>query len=272
MFLTGPPGEPAGDGLRIRRAERRIFDGSSELAADPSMRGYLSDMIAPYGLALSDDVLGAASGHSYGEMAAPLVEAIADAPVDLLVVAYAMHDVRFGRHTATFLSDLCPGTPLAFAVCDQGLAAPFGALRAIEAYAATGACRRALLLVVEQSAVHYELARPAPVPRRHAAVALLLDGDGTHEVAVRQHNAVPAEFAELVPAADTVILGAELASRWTGEGAVVAPAGQPCTGVWWELAGRLPDGDAVLAEYDPTFGYLCTATVTARVVAHAREA
>jgi 4-hydroxymandelate oxidase len=283
MFLTGPPGEPGGGGLCVVRTQRRIFDGSSDLAADPSMRLYLSDMVAPYGLALRDEVLAAGAGHSYGEMAEPLVDAVVDAdtPVDLLVLAYAIHDVRFGRNTATYLSGRCAGNPLAFAVCDQGAAAPFSALRAMHAYAATGACQRALLVVVEQSALHYELAEPARVPGRHAAVALLLERrPGVPSVAVRQRTAVDpgevdalltAELAGLPPGRGAaLVLGADLAERWTGHPAVdelvPAPAGQPYTGVWWELSRRLPGWwlrgrHVVVAEYEPALGYLCTAAL-----------
>jgi len=53
----------------------------------------------------------------------------ADAPVDLIVLAFAVPDVRPGRATATYLSHVCPGNPLAFAVCDQGSAAAFTGLR-----------------------------------------------------------------------------------------------------------------------------------------------
>ena len=40
--------------------------------------------------------------------------------VDLLVLAYAIPDITPGRATATYLSHICPGNPLAFAICDQG--------------------------------------------------------------------------------------------------------------------------------------------------------
>lgn len=48
---------------------------------------------------------------------------------------------------------------------------------------------------------------------------------------------------------------------------VIAPAGQPCTGVWWEVAGGPPAwsaqvaGRVLLADYDPLLGHLCMATI-----------
>ena len=71
----------------------------------------------------------------------------------------------------------------------------------------------------------------------------------------------------------TVIAGTQLAqtalSAAVGVGAevIVAPAGQPCTGVWWEVAGRLAGwaergGRRVLvADYDPLPGSLCLAVI-----------
>jgi hypothetical protein len=51
-----------------------------------------------------------------------------------------------------------------------------------------------------------------------------------------------------------------------GAEVVVAPAGQPCTGVWWELAGRLASWAAhgrrvLVADYDPLPGSLCLAAI-----------
>ena len=276
MFLTGPPGA-AGSTLRISRGEHRIVDGSSVLATDPAMRAYLTDMVAPYGLALHEELLESGAGHSYGELAEPLIEAaLPDGdPVDLLVLAYGIHDIRLGRATATYLSDRCPGNPLAFAVCDQGTAAAFSALKLINAYAATGACRRALLIVAEQSAVHYELATQVPVPDRNAAVALLLEESaGGEPVSVRQHTEVTPDQADALLAKEiaglsgaiTVILGGGLKfTESIVDDVRVGPAGQPYTGVWCELSAGLTDwagGRQVLvADYDAAVGYFCTAAM-----------
>ncbi|MEN3308209.1 MAG: hypothetical protein V7603_4411 [Micromonosporaceae bacterium] len=271
MYTTGP-GARTREGLRIGGVRRRLFDGAARFAGDPGHRAeldtYTADLLRPYGLALAGGAGG--PGHSYGEMAEALIRELvpADAPVDLIVLAFAVPDVRPGRATATYLSHVCPGNPLAFAVCDQGSAAAFTGLRLAREYRRTGGCERALLLVVEQAGLPYEPATPAPVPARHAAVALLLDGAGPPVEVLRQHpNVAPdevrarlsAELADLTTTATTVVLGTELAGHPGGGGKVlVAPAGQPHTGVWWELAGL--DGGAgpvVLADYDRALGHLC---------------
>ncbi|KAA2255916.1 2-hydroxy-acid oxidase [Solihabitans fulvus] len=288
MFNAGPADLTAPERpLRVTRAVRRVFDGRSDTALDPELRIFLSDMVRPYGLALREDLLTAGVGHSYGEMAAPLIaEATsADEPVDVLVLAFAMHDLRLGRATSVYLSNLCPGGPMAFAVCDQGSAAAFTALRLIREYSRSGACRRALLLVLEQSVLHYEPAGPAEIPARHAGVALLCDDAGGAALSgARQHADVAVGQVATLLAEDlgaltagrtdvTLILGgglAALADAGLAERVRIAPEGQPYTGVWWELAGALDHDDpglTVFADHDPNLRYLCVSaldTVAAR--------
>ena len=173
-------------GLRLLRAARATFTGPAALLGDPVLReraaGYLADLTRPYGLRVPDglfDAPSAALGQSYGEMAAELIPAVVapDEPVDLLVLAFAVHDMLPGRATAAYLSHVCPGTPMSFALCDQGSAAAFTGLRIAGGYG----CRRALLVTVEQAVLPYDAA--VAVPARHRAVAMLCDAlpdDGPH--------------------------------------------------------------------------------------------
>ncbi|GAB3059464.1 2-hydroxy-acid oxidase [Micromonospora schwarzwaldensis] len=269
-----------GTDLHLIRAARREFTGPAALLEDPVLRErageYLTDLVRPYGLRVD----AAARGQSYGEMAAELIGALVpeDEPVDLLVLAFAVHDALPGRATAAYLSHVCPGTPMSFALCDQGSAAAFTGLRIAGAHA----YRRTLLLVVEQSVLPYDPG--VAVADRHRAVALLLgDGpadDSARVTSVRQHADVgPDDVAALAAAelraldagrADvSVVLGPDLAGVAAGGSPVtVVPPGQPSTGVWWALLDRLVDGPerprvAVAADYDPDLRYLClVATAT----------
>jgi len=241
-------------------------------------------MLRPYGLPLAED--GLTQGQSYGEMAGALIaeDVAADGPVDLLVFAFAVPDVAPWRATACHLSHLCPGQPFAFAVCDQGVTAPFTALRLIREYTSSAGCRRALLVVAEQAAMPYQPAVPAATPARHTVVTLLCDQSGPGRLeTVRLHASVaPAEAGRLLastvadlPAANdlTTVVGASLAAGTLSAGlpgqVIVASAEQPCTGVWWEVAGRLPAWAApagrgrriLLADYDPLLGHLCLAAI-----------
>lgn len=285
MYRSGPPGA-GGCRLRLRSAWRSEATGASAAASDPHLRGYLSDMVAPYQLPITDELFERASGQSYGEMAGQLLAGALppDEPVDLLVLAFALHDVIPGRSVAVHLSELCPGSPLAFAICDAGAATPFAGLRVITSYARTGGCRRAVLVTVEQATLHYAPAsEPAPIPGGNFAVALAFGEAGLGRIeAVRQRAQVTpaevpgvlaAELAELAGEHDemVIITGNGLAGIAAPAGRPgwrfgAAPPGHPGTGVWWELAGRLAewadDGKlTVLADYEAAHGYLCTAAI-----------
>jgi hypothetical protein len=254
--------------MRLIRTERMTFTGPADFLTDGARRAdvgvYLTDMTRPFGTTPDPEL----SGHSYGEMAGALVAAVVPAaePVDLLVLAFAIHDMWPGRATATYLSHICPGTPLSFAICDQGSAAPFTALRIIREYDR----KRALLIVVEQSALPYS--SPATPPVQHRGVAMLYgDGTGPRIAGIRQHpDVVPEAVAELASrdiadlSADLgnvrVVLSDALANAWPGHpDHTRVPPGQPGTGVWWHLADALtgPADLVVLGDYDPELRYLC---------------
>jgi hypothetical protein len=277
MFVTGPPAERGNAPLRVCGAAGRTFDDMTGQVLNPTLRGYVHDMATPYGLAVHDTLIDEGVGHSYGEMCLPLLAELVneDRPADLLVLATGVPDVRYGRSTATYLGWHCPGAPLAFTVCDQGLLAAFTALHLIDGYARSGACRRAVLLVAEQPTVYHELPVPTPLPDRAAAVGVVLEAGGPHgALSVRRHTKIAehdvaevlaAEVARLSGDRPTVLVGAGLATSHSVD-VLVCRENQPLTGIWLELSERLPDwrkrGEQVLlAEYDPALRYLFSATL-----------
>jgi hypothetical protein len=307
--LSSDTGSPAAastaGGLRLVRAERRTFAGPARFLADPGERAdletYLSDLSRPYRSEQSGGspvLVTAEQGHSYGEMAEALIGALVpdDEPVGLLVLAYSVHDVQPGRATATYLSHVCPGTPMAFAICDQGSAAAYTALRIARDYPAPVSGARSLVIVVEQAELPYDAG--TALPARHRGVAMLFE-NGPAAAAARlvgvlqrpglapaavagQAAADLAELSRGYPAVRLVLSGA-LAAAWPdhpGDGVRVGPADQPLTGGWWQLLDELdaynekddekpaeldaqeePAGLLVVADYDPDLGYLCLAAL-----------
>ncbi|WUH92907.1 hypothetical protein OG900_24210 [Streptomyces sp. NBC_00433] len=289
----GGPADEVPAGWGIRRAVRLAFPEPAALAADPvhteRLRVYLTDLLRPYGIAL-DAGASAGAGQAYGEMAEALIERAVPPgeSVDLLVLAYSVPDIAPGRATTTRLSHVCPGNPMAFAVTDQGAAAPFTALRLIRAYA--GRLRRALLLVVEQPSLPYAPGVPVALPATSSGVAILLGPPtpGTPTTPLGPVTTGRASAAEagaalsaLVNGADapadpaapaTVVLGSALAAQApllpAAHRVLTATAGRPTTGVWWELAAELstPSGEPaplLLADHDPLSGTLSVAALTA---------
>jgi 4-hydroxymandelate oxidase len=251
-------------------------------------------MVRPYArevpAALFGESLTSALGQSYGEMAEALIGPLvsADEPVDLLVLAFSIHDLWPGRQTAAYLSHLTAGAPMAFAICDQGSAAAFSGLRIAREYAASAGIRRALLIVVEQAALPYSSS--VTLPSQHRGVAMLygdcpvddrtlLDDRAQPQarvVGVRQRAGVsPGDVARLaaVDVAELaaghheveLVLGDALAAEWTAPAAAlvrVMPPGQPSTAVWWGLIDELTSDVGrpdllVAADYDRDLRYLC---------------
>jgi len=288
VFVARPPTRPPlRRDLHLVRAVRRTFTGPAEFLADPGNRArvgeYLADMARPYArevpAALFGEPPSPALGHSYGEMAQALIGPVvsAEEPVDLLVLAFSIHDLRPGRQTAAYLSHVTPGAPMAFAICDQGSVAAFSGLRIAREYVSSAGIGRALLIVVEQAALPY--CCPVTVPSQHRGVAMLY-GDCAKPQArvadVRQHPGVPPGGVASLAAADLTELAAShhevglvlsdaLAAVWTAPAAGrvrVMPPGQPSTGVWWGLIDELTSDAGhsdllVAADYDPDLRYLC---------------
>jgi hypothetical protein len=283
----------AGETVALSRIRWQDFPGSSDRALDPGFPEFLGDLARMYGLTLRPDCGG---GHSYGEMLGGLISELVppDEPADALILGFAMPDVEPGRATATFLGHVCAGDPMAFAVCDQGCAAGFTALRLARDCAVGVGWRRVLVAVAEQTRLDYDPPATASVPARHAAFAMLCDaypgaaplrsaGGGAPLLdAVRVCPGVPAEQAcaflgralavrpEAGEEQHTLVLGEGL-TPLAGDGVpgwgrtLALPAGQPLTGVWRELAAWAAtpaDGSLTIADYDPALRYLCLATFT----------
>ncbi|GAA2099916.1 hypothetical protein GCM10009759_32290 [Kitasatospora saccharophila] len=268
-------------GLRVTRAVAAGADGHSEAALHPDLRTFTGDLVRPYGLPLREDLLTAGAGHDYAEMAAGLFERALPGgePADLLILAFSSPDVRPAAPSSLRLSRHCPGQPTAFAVCDQGSAAAFTALRLAAVQHRTGGCRRAVIVLAEQSALHYETPEPVELPAEHRAVVLVCEEAPGEGLRVRGQDrpdgaaalrSVLDEHRRLGPGAG-LLLAADLAAHGrsdsrpdgTPDGIAAARPGQPFTGVWSLLADRLPgqDGPLLVADHDRRLGRLSTLTL-----------
>ncbi|MCX4689877.1 hypothetical protein OG401_37260 [Kitasatospora purpeofusca] len=269
----------------LTRVLTRYADGRSELSLDPDLRVFVADLVRPYGLPLREDLLAEGVGHAYEELAAGLLaEALGpDEPADVLIQAFDSPDVRPGAPTSLALSRSCAGTPTALALCDQGTAGAFAALRAALAYQRTGVARRAVVVLAEQTALHHLPPEPVTLPDRHCAVVLVCETLPGEELTVRQDSGAVVGAAESAESADSVAEEVRRQAKALGEEAAVllaagldvpgldavrVPAGQPFTGLWSALADRLPGWRAerrpvLLADFDPRLGVLSTLTLRA---------
>uniref|UniRef100_UPI003D74018B hypothetical protein n=1 Tax=Micromonospora wenchangensis TaxID=1185415 RepID=UPI003D74018B len=263
-----PPPPPAGEPapLGLARAVHQVFGPGRPFGNDDHV--YYPDLMRSYGTTCPP---GAFEGrrNSFTDMVVavlPQLRPHADR-FDLAVLAAATPDSQPG-FPMCHLSTLVPDAGLAFAVLDQGLITAFTALQVLANRARRDAAGRLLLIAVDQSALLHEL----PVPQRlrvarDAVAALAFDpaADGGRLYPPRSVPTVsrPPEAALVEALAEygpqVLVTGAGLAGRVppvpAGTRVLAAQPGQPVTGVWREVAARLPrwqvDGARVLiADHD----------------------
>ncbi|MFD7662368.1 hypothetical protein [Streptomyces sp. NPDC059788] len=256
--------------LRLTGAAHRAFDGRPPAPADPYLVRIYSDMAQLYGTVFDQERFERANRNTFSDLARGLLDALPPQPdpFDLVVVASDVPDFEPRVSGVSYLTDALPGTPPGFALCDQGDAAPYTALRLAGQYAADGRAGRALVAVMDQTTTP---ANPGP-PRqgedaRDGAAALLLSADGPGApIGVRQYGGLTradahALLGEALPGGlGSLFVGGgldpELVAVPSGVTVESAPGEFPCSGVWALLAERVPDlagqrRPVVLADYVP---------------------
>ncbi|WP_433654899.1 hypothetical protein ACQPW1_28980 [Nocardia sp. CA-128927] len=268
--------------LRLAGIEHRVFGEGKPYT--PVLLSYFADLADQFKQPYYEDYFARAAPNSFTEMAAEILPATtaSDEPFDLVVVAHTTPDARPGR-PACYLSHALTGRALAFAVSEQGTAAPFTAIRLAGDYARSGGFSRALVLIVEQSflwnGAKTELPAGTRMPGRDSAVAVVLAADGgLGPVSVRHFADVAAgEVGQAVTAGLRDLAAADLPITTiagvgvNGEPAVDYPIQRaaedlPCTGVWSAFAEGLTRWTStgqrvVLVDYDPTLRYVSLCAV-----------
>ncbi|MCM4081427.1 hypothetical protein [Paractinoplanes hotanensis] len=270
MFLSTAPAATTRTG-RLRPAQvivRRFAPAPDPYQDDPLLEEYLSDMTALYDRRFRRDRHAASSRVPFTEMADQLVRDLeTPGPVDLVVLAHATPDADPRRVTACYLNEQLPGDPLAFAVSDQGPVAPFTALRLLGTYSGDFPGCRALLLVMEQTTIPYDVTGARyPLPLHDIGVAMVLEPAGSDGIAVHQcpdvaPEATGALLRELVPAEIPLITGPGLA----GGAPATTVRDLGAAGVWAEYAHRRAgvSGPVAVADRDPVSGTVCVAVLPA---------
>ncbi|MDH6134306.1 hypothetical protein P3T37_003708 [Kitasatospora sp. MAA4] len=120
---------------------------------DPATLSYYRDLVVPFGLEVEPDLLRAAPHVDHRDLVDRLVaaEGVADRTPDLVIVAQALPDVTPFTAIAPYLDRRLGGRATNFGIHQQGLAAPFTALRVIAAFERAGRTRISALAVLEQT-------------------------------------------------------------------------------------------------------------------------
>ncbi|WP_028648150.1 hypothetical protein [Nocardiopsis sp. CNT312] len=273
--------EPTRTTARILRSFHHDLSASpgAEIAEAPGLQSevdeYLDDMLSAYGQVYQGLRSRDPAQTAYNRLARRLLdEALSSTGrIDRAVLAYAMPDDQTGHSVCASMVHSSPGLTTAFAVSDQGVTAPFTALRIAGATLRADSEERVLVLALDQAAIPWEPPPETPVPGRDLGVALLLGGAG----GLLHWQATPVDAAGAARAVGEVL--ADVRSRSLGPCTLIlgrqvpgpdapgpdvtvrrAPSDLVCTSVWSEAhrAGTAPGGGTVaVVEYDPVLGYFC---------------
>ncbi|MET9546771.1 hypothetical protein ABZY36_15860 [Streptomyces sp. NPDC006627] len=265
----------------IRAARHTAPEPGGVYEPDPVREGFFREMGAPYGASFDRERYAASGRRTSVELAYGALDALgplsAQECPEVVVVAYATPDFEHAELVASCLKRRLPGEPLSFALSDQGVLAPFSALRVAVEYARRCGFRRLLVMIVDQGTQPYAVPDSGQAAvRADAAVALLVEWPGG-EGAVRgmAQGRPSAEVFTQWDERAAVVAGAGLPARGADEEGAAGPTlpprgevvargalGQPCTGVWTALLeAAAPARHLVVADYDRERDFLAYCTL-----------
>lgn len=242
---------------------------------DPEIADFNQALLTPYGMKFEPRLTSASRNFTFAALAEQILYSADPLPrPDLIIVAYALPDPHSPEKTlAPHLCAMLGGQSIGFAISEQGLAAPFTALRVADAYARSRRCGSAALFILEQAAFPYRLPFARDADLVDSGVLVFLGRGGSWDVTGVRSAGPRTGLAELIRvppghSAREVLL---VAGPWTDLGAQAlgaqalgpkihqAPPGSYCTSVWLELARHYQDWARdykaiVLCDTDPGTG------------------
>jgi hypothetical protein len=276
--------------LSLQIASALVETRRNPYRRDDELLVYQRDLIAPFGVDLQERLFEESPNITFAELAEGVLRA-APAPLpapDMIIVAYGLPDWYPFKTIASHLDHLLGGGSCCFAVSEQGLRAPFTALRIATAYARAGRCRTLALFVLEQSTFPYREPLAHDIPLVDSGVMLVFGEGGSYELHELWAGRPGQPLGELlrsavraVPEEDALLVAGPWAQ--TAELAAVArpchrvAPGSYCTSVWLDLAHhherwveRHPA--LVLCDTDPRSGRSQVAVLRTRATRRLREA
>lgn len=167
--------------LRLRTAAALVRPAPQQYRPDEEILRYYRDLLGPRGGEVDEDLARCGTNIAFTDLAERAWRAtpgVAPGSPDLLVLAYALHDLHPLTTVSSRLNHQLGGRSRSFAISEQGLGAPFTALRIAQSYARSGRCSSAALFVLEQATYPY----PVPFASEHqltdSGACLLFGQDG----------------------------------------------------------------------------------------------
>lgn len=242
-------------------------------------------LLAPYGMDFEPELLSKGRNFTFVTLAEQILYSDSG-PVpdpDLIILAYALPDPHSLEKTVCpHLSNMLGGRSVSFAISEQGLAAPFTALRVADSYARSGRFSTVALFILEQATFPYKLSFARDADLVDSGVLLVLGPAGSWDMTDVRSAAPQTEPPEFlaIPAGQPAHEVLIVAGPWvdpshpsltevagvTGPKIHQAPPGSYCTSVWLELArhyqGWARDYTTIIVcDTDPASGISQAATL-----------
>nr|WP_157528931.1 hypothetical protein [Kibdelosporangium sp. MJ126-NF4]CEL20848.1 (S)-2-hydroxy-acid oxidase [Kibdelosporangium sp. MJ126-NF4]CTQ98347.1 (S)-2-hydroxy-acid oxidase (EC 1.1.3.15) [Kibdelosporangium sp. MJ126-NF4] len=227
---------------------------------DAELIAYYDDLLAQFGMTVDERLLADGRNIGHTELAETVTRGFGAARPDLILLAYAIPDLHPLRTVSAYVNHLLGGQARSMAISEQGLRAPYTALRVADAAHRGGGCDQALILVLEQTTLPYRDPLVHDTPLSDTAVALLLEPADTAGWQ-RPWSGTPDQLTAMIDESDGCLV---VAGPWvrTDRSANVhrCAEGTYCTSVWLALAEnhhrwRDQYTSILLADVDPRTGH-----------------
>ncbi|WP_035795671.1 hypothetical protein [Kitasatospora mediocidica] len=258
-------------GLAVRAAAAVRAPQGRGPGDTPAALGYFHDLLAPFGQKPDEELFNRGAHVQHRDLADLLAadDGVGRSRPELLIVTHALPDVVPFTAVAPYLTDRLGGRAANFAIAQQGLAAPFTALRVASAYHSAGRAAEVVLAVLEQTTLPTAFPLVQETPLVDSAAALVLGAsteDGLRFVRARSAPSAAAALDEetlgLSGAQDGTLL---VLGPWVTEDVPERTAvhraapGSYCTSLWLELAEHWQEWQqayrrVVLCDTDPRSG------------------
>jgi hypothetical protein len=255
--------------LALRTVVAVVADDSQPPHYEPDIIEFNESVLAPHGLTFQPEWAGKGRNVTFLALAERLLRAVPDplpAP-GLLIVAYALPDPHaLERTLSAHLNYALGGGSMSFAVSEQGLAAPFTALRIADSYVRSGRCENAALFILEQVTFPYLMPFAQDTGLVDSGVLLVLGPAGEWGLT----GAGPLGPAGVPAGPDVLVVAGswlDLDPRLTGPKLHRAPPSSYGTSVWLELARHYQDWaqdyrTLVVCDTDPDTGVTQAVTLS----------
>jgi hypothetical protein len=210
---------------------------------NPASLRFFRDLVEPFGLTVDEELLRSGTQISHRDLLDELFrDDVPRGTAELVIVTHGLPDLLPFAVNAAHVNLMFGDHADCFAISEQGLAAPFTALRVIAAYQRSGRISRGVLVVLEQTTVPV----PEPLIQQNKLIdsGVLLAFSGSGELGIEAVESCPsaeagsriAKLAARDPASTLVVTGPDGPDGEPGAAVHRAAPGSYCTSVWLELA------------------------------------